>query len=104
MAEMKITSENFEKEVLKSELPVLVDFFADWCGPCKMLAPELAMLAKEREGSVKVGKVNVDEESELAAKFGIMSIPAVILFQNGKAVQTAIGFRPKAELEKLLDA
>ena len=103
MAEITITAKNFEEEVLKSELPVVVDFWATWCGPCRMLAPELEKLAEEYEGQIKVGKINVDDEGELAAKFGIMSIPTVMVFKGGKAVQTAIGYRPMAELAKLLD-
>ena len=102
MAEIIITSKNFEAEVLQSKLPVLLDFWASWCGPCRMLAPELEKLALEKEGELIVGKVNVDEEGELAARFGIMSIPTVMLFQEGKPVRTAIGYRPKEELEKLL--
>lgn len=100
MAEIKITKENFEEEVLNSSMPVLVDFWATWCGPCKMLAPILSEIAEQYEGVIKVGKVNVDEENSLAAGFGINSIPTVILFKNGKAVQQAVGYYPK---EKLLE-
>jgi len=96
--EIEINEGNFEDEVVKSELPVLVDFWATWCGPCKMLAPVVAEIAAEREGSLKVGKVNVDESPELAARFGIMSIPAVFLFKGGKVAAQAVGYMSKDEL------
>jgi len=102
MAEIKLTRDNFETEVLKSDKPVLIDFWASWCGPCKMLAPTIAELADEYEGKVKVGKVNVDEEMELAQKFGIASIPTVVLIKDGKVAGTSIGFVPKAKIEALL--
>ena len=100
--EYVFTSENFEQEVLKSELPVLIDFWATWCGPCRMLAPVIEQLAQEYDGKVKVGKVNVDEQPELAEKFGIMSIPYVVLMKNGEIVKTSVGYRPKAQIEDLL--
>lgn len=100
---MKITTENFEKEVLNSEVPVLVDFFATWCGPCKMMSPVVEELAKEMEGKVKVYKVDTDEEQDLAIKYGIMSIPTFIVFKNGEPVGKAIGMRDKEELIKLLN-
>ncbi len=100
---MKITSENFEKEVLNSEVPVLVDFFATWCGPCKMMSPVVEELAKEMEGKAKVYKVNTDEEQNLAIKYGIMSIPTFIVFKNGEPVGKAIGMRDKEELINLLN-
>lgn len=103
MAEIKITGANFEEEVLKSELPVLVDFWAAWCGPCRMLAPAVAQIAAECEGKVKVGKVNVDEEPELAQRFGIMSIPTVLVFKDGKKVNQSIGLVPKDKLLALFD-
>ena len=96
MSEIVITKDNFEKEVLKSDVPVVVDFWASWCAPCKMLAPELAQLAEE---GVKVGKVNVDEEGELAMMFGIMSIPTVILFKNGQAEKKTVGYMTKDQLK-----
>ena len=102
MAEIKITASNFETEVLKADQPVLLDFWATWCGPCQMLAPVLAEIAQEYEGKVKVGKVNVDEEPSLAAKFHIVSIPTVMLFKEGKAVDTVVGFRPKEQLVEML--
>ena len=100
---MKITSENFEKEVLNSEVPVLVDFFATWCGPCKMMSPVVEELAKEMEGKPKVYKVDTDEEQNLAIKYGIMSIPTFIVFKNGEPVGKAIGMRDKQELINLLN-
>lgn len=99
--ELTITKENFESEVLKSDLPVLVDFWASWCGPCKMLAPILEQVAEENQGSVKVGKVNVDEQEELASKFGIVSIPTVILFKGGEPVKTSVGLVQKETLEAM---
>ncbi len=103
MAEITITNENFEAEVLKSEIPVLVDFWAAWCGPCRMLAPAVAQIAAECEGKVKVGKVNVDEQPELAQRFGIMSIPTVLVFKNGKKAASSIGLVPKDKLLALLE-
>lgn len=102
MAELTITSENFDEEVLQSPQPVLVDFWAPWCGPCRMVAPVIEELAKEYEGKVKVGKINVDEEIKLAQEYGVMSIPSIMLFQNGKVVNQALGARPKEELVSLL--
>ena len=102
--EITLTKANFEAEVLKSGRPVLVDFWAPWCGPCRMLAPVLAEIAEEKAGTIKVGKVNVDEEPELAAEYGITGIPAVLLFKNGKVVGISVGFKPKAELEAFVDA
>ena len=102
--EITLTKANFESEVLKSGRPVLVDFWAPWCGPCRMLAPVLAEIAEEKAGTIKVGKVNVDEEPELAAEYGITGIPAVLLFKNGKVAATAVGFKPKADLEAFVDA
>ena len=93
--EVKITKDNFEAEVVKADRPVLVDFWATWCGPCMMLGPVVAEIAEERKDVIKVGKVNVDEEPELAAKFGIMSIPAVLLFKNGEVVANSVGYVPK---------
>lgn len=101
MAEVKITKSNFEQEVLGSNIPVLVDFWATWCGPCRMLSPVIEEIAEENDGVVKVGKVNVDEEPELAAEFGIASIPTVLLFKNGKVVNSSVGFRPKAQIEAM---
>ena len=102
MAELKITAANFENEILHSDKPVLLDFYADWCGPCKMLSPVLHELAKEKSGAFKVGKVNVDEQPDLAAEFGVMSIPTLLLFENGKLVRQAVGARPKSGVLELL--
>lgn len=102
MAELKITRENFENEVMKSNIPVLIDFWAPWCGPCRMMGPIIEQLAEEYEGKVKVGKVNVDEESELSQAFGMMSIPTIVLVKDGKIVKQAVGARPKAEVEAML--
>ena len=99
MAEITITAANFEKEVLKADKKVVLDFWATWCGPCMMLSPVLEEVAKEREDII-VGKVNVDEEPTLAAQFGIASIPTLMLFQNGRNIDTTIGYRTK---EQLLD-
>ena len=99
MAEMIITAENFEKEVLGADKKVVLDFWASWCGPCMMIAPLLEEIANEYD-NVIVGKVNVDEQPELALRFGIQSIPTLMLFQNGKNIDTAIGYRTK---EQLLD-
>ena len=102
MAEIKITATNFETEVLRADKPVLVDFWADWCGPCRMLAPVLEEIAREHEGELQVGKVNVDEQLALAQRFGVSSIPLLILFKNGRPVAKALGYRPKAEIQELL--
>lgn len=102
MAELKITRENFENEVMKSNIPVLIDFWAPWCGPCRMMGPVIEQLADEYEGKAKVGKVNVDEEGELSQAFGVMSIPTIVLIKDGKVVKQAVGARPKAEVEAML--
>ena len=103
MAEITITKENFDMEVMHADRPVLLDFWAAWCGPCRMLSPVIAEIAEEYEGKVKVGKVNVDEEEELAAAFHVESIPMVVLIKEGKAVETSVGYRPKADLVKMLE-
>ncbi len=100
--ELKITDENFETEVLKSELPVLVDFYADWCGPCKMMAPVMEEIASEYSGIVKVGKLNVDEAPNASSKYRVMSIPTLLFIKNGEVVDNIIGAAPKARVvEKL---
>ena len=102
MAEITITNKNFDQEVLASDKPVLVDFWATWCGPCRMLAPIIEEIAESRS-DIKVGKVNVDDEGELAVRFGISSIPTVIVFKNGDIAAQAVGYRPRAEIEALLE-
>ena len=102
IADLVITEQNFEEEVLRAKQPVLVDFWATWCGPCRMLAPVIEEIANEYEGKVKVGKVNVDDERELALQFGVNSIPTVMVFQNGEIKATSVGYRPKEEIEQLL--
>ena len=101
--EITITKENFESEVLNSTVPVLLDFWATWCGPCRMIAPTLAQIAEENEGKLKVGKVNVDEEMELAMQFGVASIPTLVVMKGGKAAAKAVGYRPKSDILKLLE-
>ena len=102
MAELTITQQNFEQEVLLAKEPVLVDFWATWCGPCRMLAPVIEEIANEYAGKVKVDKVNVDDERELALEYGVSSIPTVMVFQNGEVKETSVGYRPKEEIEQLL--
>lgn len=101
--EYKFTSANFEEEVLSSEIPVFVDFYADWCGPCKMMAPVIEKLAEKYDGKVKVGKCNIDEENRLASQYGVMSIPTMILFMKGEAKETIIGAVPQKELEDKIE-
>ena len=99
---MNITKENFEELVIRSNKTVLLDFWAPWCGPCRMVAPIVEEIAGERE-DLLLGKVNVDEEMELAVQFGVSSIPTLVVIKDGKAVAQAVGYRPKADIEKLLD-
>ena len=103
MAELNITSLNFENEVLNSDKPVLLDFYADWCGPCKMLAPVLHEIAEDSTGALQVGKVNVDEQMELAMRFRVSSIPMLVVFKDGKAVAKSVGYRPKAEIAAMVE-
>lgn len=102
MSEITITEQNFENEVLKSDKPVLLDFWAPWCGPCRMLSPVIEQIAKEYEGKIAVGKVNVDEQPALASQFNVASIPLVVVIKEGKVVQSSVGYRSKEEIEKLL--
>ena len=102
MSELTITKDNFEKEVLNSDIPVLLDFWAAWCGPCRMLAPAVSELAQEYSGRVKVGKVNVDEQAELAMKFNINSIPTIIVFKDGAPAASSVGYCSKEQLAEML--
>ena len=98
--EYKFTTENFDTEVLGSDIPVLVDFYADWCGPCKMMGPVVAQLAEAYEGKVRVGKLNVDNDPEIAQRYGVMSIPTFLFVKNGEAAGKAVGAIDKATLEE----
>ena len=101
--EYTITNKNFEEEVVKSEVPVLIDFWATWCGPCRMIAPEVEALADEYDGRIKVGKVNVDVEEELAVKYRVSSIPTLMLFEHGEPVKKVVGYRTKDALVDALE-
>lgn len=103
MAEIKITKDNFSAEVLESKIPVLIDFWAEWCGPCRMLSPIVAEIAAEYDGAIKVGKINVDEENELATLFNVTSIPMLIVFEQGKATNTSVGYVPKEKILNMLN-
>jgi thioredoxin 1 len=102
MAAITLTTANFNEEVINSQLPVLVDFWATWCGPCRMVGPIVEELAQELEGQIKVGKLSVDDEQEIASQYGVMSIPTLLLFKDGKVAVTVVGARPKEDLRKQL--
>ena len=97
--EIKITTDNFKVNVLESELPVLIDFYADWCGPCKMMGPIVKNLADKYDGKMKIGKCNIDEEMDIAQKYSVMSIPTFIFYKNGEAIETIVGAMSERELE-----
>ena len=98
-----VNDENFDKEVLQSDIPVLVDFWAEWCGPCKVVAPTIEALASDYKGKVKVAKLDVDSSPETAGRFGVRSIPTLIVFKDGEAQEAAVGVRPKGQLADLID-
>jgi thioredoxin 1 len=104
MGVVHFTESNFKQEVLSSDKPVLVDFWATWCGPCRMIAPLIEELAREYETRVKVGKLDVDESGQVASQYGIMSIPTLMLFKNGKVIEQVVGALGKSELKKLIEA
>ena len=101
---VSLNDQNFEKEVLKAEEPVLVDFYADWCQPCQMAAPVIDELAQEYQGRVKIGKLNTEESPASAGKYGVMSIPTMIIFRTGKEIKKQVGFPGKAGLKQLIDS
>lgn len=103
MSALRITKENFEQEVLQSDKPVLLDFWASWCGPCKMVGPTVEQVAEETVNTAKVGKVNVDEEPELAQKFKVMSIPTLVVMKYGKVVKSVVGLQSKQSLLSMLE-
>ncbi len=98
-----VNDENFDDQVIQSEIPVLVDFWAEWCGPCKVIGPTLEALAADYNGKVKIAKLNVDDSPDTAGRFGVRSIPTLIVFKDGEAQQTAIGVRPKGQLIELIE-
>ncbi len=103
MAEVNITLENFEEEVEKCSIPVLLDFWAEWCGPCRMLSPVVAEIAEQYDGKIKVGKVNVDKVPELADEYGVSSIPMLVVMKDGKTAAACVGYRDKGQVEKLFE-
>lgn len=98
-----VSDSKFQEEVIKADQPVLVDFWASWCGPCRMIAPVLEEIAADYEGKLKVAKVNVDDNPDTAARYSVMSIPTLMLFKNGEPVQTIVGFRRKEDLKDIID-
>jgi len=102
MSEITINADNFEAEVLRSELPVLIDFWAPWCGPCKMIAPFIEQLAEQYAGRIKVGKINIDEEGDIATEHGIVSIPTLVLYKDGAIAEQRVGAVPKHGIETLI--
>lgn len=104
MSALHLTEQNFEQEVLKSNIPVLVDFWAEWCGPCRLIGPVVEELSKEYDGKATIGKLNVDENRDVAAQYGIMSIPTLLFFKNGQLIDKHVGVASKGDLKKKLDA
>jgi len=100
---LHVSDANFEEEIVQSDIPAMVDFWAEWCGPCKMVGPSVEALAKEYAGKIKIAKMDVDQNRETPAKFGIRSIPTLILFKDGKVAQTIIGALPKSDIEEALN-
>lgn len=103
MSEINLTSKNYDEEVVRSQIPVLIDFWATWCGPCRAMMPVIEKIANENEGKIKVCKVNVDEESELASKFNVMSIPTFVAIKDGKVLGTSLGVQSKEEILQLFE-
>ena len=103
MSVLNVTSENYESEVLKSEKTVLIDFYADWCGPCKMMSPVIDEIAEEMKETVKVGKINVDENQDLAMEYGVMSIPTIVILKNGEVQKTFVGVTDKEEIKHAIN-
>lgn len=101
--EYKFTKDNFDKEVLKSDVPVLVDMFATWCGPCQMMGPVVEELAQDYDGSAKIGKLDIDQDSEIAAQYSVMSVPTFLVFKDGEVKGKLIGAVSKDELQRLID-
>ena len=104
MSENHFTDQNFQSEVLDSNIPVLVDFWAEWCAPCRMLAPVIDKISKEYSGKIKVGKLNVDDNSQTPQQYGIQGIPTVILFKNGQIAEQLVGFQPEQKIKSAIDA
>ena len=103
MSILNVTSENYESEILKSEKTVLIDFYADWCGPCKMMSPVIDEIAEEMKETVKVGKINVDENQDLAMEYGVMSIPTIVVLKNGEVQKTFVGVTDKEEIKHAIN-